>query len=44
MYKHIYFAGEHTSPFFLGFMEGALRSGAKAAFDLITDFNKNQTT
>lgn len=31
----VYFAGEHTSPYFLGFMEGALRSGARAAMQIV---------
>ena len=31
----LYFAGEHTQMDFFGYMEGALRSGVRAAEDLI---------
>lgn len=33
--ERLYFAGEHTSPGFFGYMEGALQSGARAARDIV---------
>lgn len=33
--KHLYFAGEQSSPGFFGYMEGALQSGARAARDIV---------
>ena len=33
--KRLFFAGEHTSPGFFGYMEGALQSGARAARDIV---------
>ena len=33
--ERLYFAGEHTSTGFFGYMEGALQSGARAARDIV---------
>ena len=33
--KHLFFAGEHTSMGFFGYMEGALQSGARAASSIL---------
>lgn len=32
---HVHFAGEHTSPDFQGYMEGAVRSGERAAAEVV---------
>jgi monoamine oxidase len=35
-YPHLRFAGEHVSPGFMGYMEGALETGAHAARAIAT--------
>lgn len=37
----LHFAGEHTSPF-LGYMEGALESGRRAAAEVLTRIHRNR--
>jgi monoamine oxidase len=42
--KHLFFAGEHTSMAFFGYMEGALQSGARAANLILAACSKRAST